>query len=74
MSFSSKHNPPKKTLRLKPPPYDFTGERERIATHEARFADALDNNGHQATCPYCYQTARVLVLNGKRGLYCGCKA
>lgn len=56
----------------KPPPYDFVGEAERKAAHDARFADARDNNGNQPTCPYCYETARVRLVNGKRGLFCGC--
>lgn len=58
----------------KPPPYDFTGELERKAAHDARFENARDNNGHQPTCPYCYQTAMRRVIDGKAGLYCGCRA
>lgn len=59
----------------KPPPYDFAGEIERKAAHDARFADARDNNGNQPTCPYCYSTAMFTgVHNGKRVLACRCKS
>jgi hypothetical protein len=59
----------------KPPPYNFEGELERKAAHDARFANARDNNGNQPTCPYCYQTAMVRgAKDGKRLVACGCPA
>jgi hypothetical protein len=56
-----------------PKPYDFTNERERIATHDARIADALEQLGGHGVCPYCYEPARLKGIHaGKRLMGCSC--
>lgn len=56
------------TLHIKPKPYDFTKERERLINHEARLATAKHHAGGRSVCPYCYQVAMGTV----RSWRCGC--
>lgn len=54
---------------MKPDPYDFAGEVERIAAHDARMDNAKDDSGGRCICPYCYQPA---MQPTKRTWRCGC--
>lgn len=56
---------------MKPAPYDFSGERARIAAHDARMAQAKDDSGNRAICPYCYQPK--FNDRSKRVWRCGCR-
>ena len=53
-----------------PAPYNFVGERARIADHNEKFARARSNSGMRPICPYCYEPS---FRGAKPGTWrCGC--